>query len=243
MLLRISSLRLVLLIFCLLVPNAAPAIEKIISSQSHPFVDKQIVLPPGNSLSFKIERKGKDIGYQHIKFTEKTDGSLQVDIHIDIKVVIGFITVYDFLHENTEIWTDGYLQSLNSRTRLGGKNSTLSIKRVEDMLVVNNGQSEEVIIGSMKPSSYWYPDFTLQDKVIDTATGKLLELAPEYLGFNQENAVDTHSFTLTKDIPADLAYSAAGQWVGFTFGKARDVTYIPVEADALPPRKKWRRFD
>ena len=74
-------------------------------------------------MSFLIERKGKEIGYQQIDFTELADGSLQVDIHIDIKVVMGFITFYDFLHENTEIWKDGELQSLNTRTRLAGKNS------------------------------------------------------------------------------------------------------------------------
>ncbi|MGC6472133.1 MAG: DUF6134 family protein [Parvibaculales bacterium] len=194
-------------------------------------------------MSFLIERKGKEIGYQQIDFTELADGSLQVDIHIDIKVVMGFITFYDFLHENTEIWKDGELQSLNTRTRLGGKNSSLSVKRVDGMLVVNNGEREEVIVGSMKPSSYWYSDFTLQDQVIDTASGKLLDLGPQYLGAQQGDEPEVHRFTLTKDIPADLSYSEAGHWVGFTFGKARDVTYIPVAPDDLPSRKKWRRFD
>ncbi|MGC6511552.1 MAG: DUF6134 family protein [Parvibaculales bacterium] len=224
-------------------PNVSSALEKIISAQSHPFVGKQVALPPGNVLAFKIDRKGKDIGYQHMMFAERADGSLEVNIHIDIKVVVGFITFYDFLHENTEVWKDGNLLSLNSRTRLDGKNTQLSIRRVEDMLVVNNGESEDVVVGSLKPSSYWYADFTLQDQVIDTATGKLLDLAPEYLGSSQGDEADRHSFTLTKDIPADVVYSDAGHWVGFTFGKARDVTYTPVSADALPPREKWRHFD
>ncbi len=232
------------LFFCGVVFIKAEAYEKIMGAPSHPFIGKDIALPPGHSLSFLITRKGKKIGYQHIDFELQNNGSLKVSIHIDIRVKLSFITIYDFLHDNTEIWKEGNLQSLNSRTLRDGKSLNLSVKRVEGMLVIDNGEHEDIRAGSLKPSSYWYADFTLQERAIDTVTGKVLELTALYEGVEETaTGEETHYFTLNKDIPADIIYSDMGHWVGFKFGKSRHVRYNRARLEDLPPRHKWRVFD
>ncbi|MGC6475476.1 MAG: DUF6134 family protein [Parvibaculales bacterium] len=213
------------------------------SAKQHPFQDKLLHLPADKQLRFLIYRNGKNIGYHQLDFEELENGSVRVNIHIDIIVKLGFIKVYDFLHKSEEIWDGNALQSLQSRTFLNGENARLNIRRVNDMLVLDNGETEELLAGNLKPASYWFPGFTQELRLIDSASGKILEMDTLYKGEDKIEDMQGHYFVANKDIPIDILYSQDGKWLGSRYGKNRDVVYVFDEKNQVPPAHKWRKFD
>ena len=243
MLLRILFPSILVLLLCFVPFSKSSAYEEIMGAKPHPFSENQLQLPADKQLRFLIYRNGKKIGYHQLDFEELENGRVQVNIHIDIIVKLGFIKVYDFLHKSEEIWQAGALQSLKTRTLLNGEAAQLHIRRVDDMLVRDNGETEDLLAGNLKPASYWFPGFTKELKLIDSASGKILEMDTLYKGEDQIEDMQGHYFVANKDIPIDILYSQDGKWLGSRYGKNRDVVYVFDEKNQVPPPHKWRSFD
>ena len=60
-------------------------------------------IPENNKIIFDIIRKNKSIG-THSIFFNKNNEYTNVKIEVDIKVKIGFLTVYKYSHNNNERW-------------------------------------------------------------------------------------------------------------------------------------------
>src|SRR5450432_3757912 len=82
--------------------------------------------PP--SLAFDIVRKGSTIGYHTLRFTEE-GARLIVDIEIRIKITFASIPVFRYEHDSREVWQDGQLVALDTRTNDDGEAFKVTARR------------------------------------------------------------------------------------------------------------------
>ncbi|MEL6318740.1 MAG: DUF6134 family protein, partial [Pseudomonadota bacterium] len=82
----------------------------------------------GGVRRFEVERDGKSIGFHTISATA-TDAGLQIDIDIALRIRFLGITAYRYEHQNREIWKDGRLTSLVSKTNDDGTDDFCRLMR------------------------------------------------------------------------------------------------------------------
>jgi hypothetical protein len=78
-----------------------------------------------------------------------------MDIDVDVRVRVAFVTVYKFLHRATEVWEDGRLLSMESATDNDGKHHRLSVKRSSKLLAVDSDGKTWSLPGKAIPTSLW----------------------------------------------------------------------------------------
>lgn len=91
-------------------------------------------IPDSGILAYEITRKGKRLGFQTLDFKNLDNGDLQVDIHIEIDFAI-IIPLFRYLHDNREIWRDGKMLSLASKTDNNGESEFVDLRAQGDVFV------------------------------------------------------------------------------------------------------------
>ncbi len=183
-------------------------------------------------LSFKVMRDGSNIGSHSISF-EEVGEELHVDIAIDLKVNLAFITVFRYEHRNKEIWRDGRLVSLESRTYDDGDEYFVSARATDEGLLVENKEGSFVAPGDILPTSYWNPATVEQDQLLDTQRGRLLAVSTNPKGLDEvlaaEQRLPAKKFDLNGDLDADLWYAPGGEWMKIAFtARGATIDYVPV---------------
>lgn len=190
-----------------------------------------------------IEYKGRRVGFHHMEFRQSGD-LLLVDVHAEILVKIGFITFMDMRYEAKEVWQDGVLQKIETRTKVKDRFRRLMARHEGDGIYFKGTKFEGIKPLTSLPSSYWNPAILQQDELINTQHGKPFTIAPEYLGVSEldlpDGKTDVLGFSFNGKLEGNLFYTRTGEWVGAAFGKNRDAYYVLVNADEIPPRDEWR---
>ena len=68
------------------------------------------------------------LGFQTLTFSRSQSGELIVDVHIEIDFKLGPIPLFRHLHDNREVWRDGVLLSMKSKTYNNGEDVTADLK-------------------------------------------------------------------------------------------------------------------
>jgi len=161
--------------------------------------------------NFKVYLDQKEIGYQRFKILPKTDGS-KVSIEAKFDVEFFFINVYSYRHSNREIWKNGCLQSIESKTDDNGDNYFVRSSRESDALVVESARGEERLNGCVKTFSYWDADFLNSTHLLNSQTGEFQPVEIRQLGTTEVNVFGQkrpaiHFHITTSDFQIDLWYS------------------------------------
>lgn len=184
------------------------------------------------SLSFEVLRDGSQIGRHRISFQEVGD-ELHVDIAIDLEVNLAFITLFRYEHRNKEVWRDGRLISLESRTNDDGKEYSVSARATDEGLLVEGSSGSFLAPGDILPTSYWNKATVDQDVLLDTQRGGLLEVSAKAKGqddiWADEKRLQAKRFDLDGDLDADLWYAPDGEWMKIAFTvRGAAIDYVPV---------------
>lgn len=195
-------------------------------------------IPAGNRIAFDVSRGDDPMGRHTIDFTQ--DGARTiVDVAIDLEVKIAFITAFRYTHRNREIWEDGRLVQLDSTTDDDGTEYGVQVRREGDQLrIQSNVHGEKLVAGDLLPSSYWNVGTLQQTQLIDSAQGRILDIATETHGDSvlqlQGRTVVAKKHRIDSTIPIDVWYTSAGQWVGLRFdARGAAVNYILAEDSGL----------
>ena len=217
-------------------------------------------IPESGEKAFWITRKGKNIGFHYMTFKPRGN-KLHVDIHIEIGVKIGFIPVFGYVHHNKEIWQDGQLISMESRTDNNGTIEFANITRNEQgQLISNSSKYSGKLEKAQLTTSYFNPNFIRQSHVISTQDGRELEIEAYEVGLSTLNAasrtVEARRFRLVGDLPLDIWYTPKGEWIRSAFLPAGDnvnnvdplsrgdvLTYEDAMVKDLPARSAWRSLN
>ena len=172
--------------------------------------------------SFKVIREGDQIGTHSITARHE-GGDLVLDIAVDIKVKVAFITAYRYEQTRREVWRDGRLVAFESDTNDDGKKAKTSGKLEGDMLVVTGPDGTQKVRPDIIPNSWWNPDLAKQSELLSTFDSKVLKVKVEDAG---EETVETaagpvkaHRYVLSGDAEREVWYDAEGRFVHMRTGR------------------------
>ncbi|HVG82109.1 MAG TPA: DUF6134 family protein [Methylomirabilota bacterium] len=172
--------------------------------------------------SFKVIREGDQIG-THTVTARHEGGDLVLDIAVDIKVKVAFITAYRYEQTRREVWRDGKLIAFESDTNDDGKKAKTSGKLEGDMLVVTGPGGTHKVRPDIIPNSWWNPDLAKQSELLSTFDSTVLKVKVEDAG---EESVETstgpvkaHRYVLTGEAEREVWYDAEGRWVHMRTGR------------------------
>lgn len=176
-------------------------------------------IPPSGEIFFKAFRDGEEIGFHKVTFTQ--DGARVVArTQIELSIYLAFVRVFHYTHDSTEVWENGALTSLDSRTYDDGSDEALSVSRNGNGLEIEGPAYQGTGAAGLRPTSYWFKDFVTQREVLNTQTGKIMPVTirsegPETIMINGK-AVETERF-FVEELKLFLWYDARGQWVRSSF--------------------------
>lgn len=202
-------------------------------------------VPESSRLAYEISRKGKPLGFQTIDFSRSEAGELIVDIHIEIDFKLGPIPLFRYLHDNREVWRDGTLLSLKSKTDNNGDDVKVDLTLNGNRYVGNGAKFADNLEAPLMSTSYFNPNFIRQKAIISSQDGRLLEtkietLGPEMLTVRGQQIQATR-FRLSGKLRIDIWYTDAGEWVQTTFERGGNKLLIKqVDPSRILPRKEWR---
>lgn len=167
--------------------------------------------PESGQLVFDVMRKGDLIGSHKMLFT-RADGDLKIDIKTDIKVKILFATVYRFEHDGHEVWRDGRLQSMQSKTNDDGTPHEMSMIAKGTELQVTGDGVETMANAEIIPASLWHEGILKGGKILNTLDGRQMAIAVEDMGEETiktgNNSVAARHYVISGELERDLWYNS-----------------------------------
>ena len=133
------------------------------------------------SWDFSVLLDGSKIGYHRFELVDEGDQRRLVsEASFDVRFL--FINAFRYRHENTELWSDGCLESIDARTQTNGKKVTIRGTRIDDSFVVDTGNAENALQECVMTFAYWNPDFLEQPRLLNPQSGEYLEVDVERAG-------------------------------------------------------------
>ncbi|MAU60015.1 MAG: hypothetical protein CMI62_04700 [Parvibaculum sp.] len=187
--------------------------------------------PSGGELDFTVLRGDDEIGTHRLVFTQDGD-ELKVKIDTNVAVKMLGIAVYRFEHDGSEIWRDGHLVSLESKTNDDGTPHRLEVKEENGKLVVDgDGRQGTEQIGVI-PASLWNDNLVKQTALLNTLDGSSMpvtvgKLGTETVEVNGKPVAATH-YSVTGKLNRELWYDENGVLVQVRFAGAdgSEITYV-----------------
>lgn len=197
-------------------------------------------IPPSQALEFAILRGDATIGRHLIAFREEGP-DLHVDIAIDIEVRLFFLTAFRYEHRSHEVWRDGRLVAIDTRTDDDGTEWAVRGRAVADGFRIDSNSGSFVAPAGILPTSYWRPQTTARTTLLDTQRGRLVSVVFEPAGRERiataDGTVEAERYAMHGDLAATLWYTPDGEWVKLSFAaKGETVEYLPHRTDTALAR-------
>ena len=77
-------------------------------------------VPPGDSLAFRLMRRGSEIGRHSLTFERQGD-TLTVRVAVEARVTLLSVPIVHYSHEVVETWQRGMLAGITGRTNKNGR--------------------------------------------------------------------------------------------------------------------------
>ncbi|MEN3951461.1 DUF6134 family protein [Iodidimonas sp. SYSU 1G8] len=139
-------------------------------------------VPKGGVLEFAVSRKNEPIGTATLTFADKGE-DLQVQVDVNLKVKLLFLTVYSYRHQATETWSDDRLVAFDSTTQENGKSWQVDAHAEDDgTLSVNANGKQGSVPDTLPPTSYWNPTMIGQSRWFNSQFGTAGDVAVRTLG-------------------------------------------------------------
>lgn len=184
-------------------------------------------IPSAGSLGFTVQRDGEDVGTHTIRFDD-SDGALKVNVQTSVNVTLPFIgiSVYHFEHNGSELWRDGELVTLESRTDDDGEARELKVQREGGKLRVESNVAQHDSAGDLIPASLWHPDLITSKILLNTLDGsEMLVSVSEQDNETVEvqgQMVNARHFVLSGGLNRELWYDGDGVLVKVAFAAKDD---------------------
>jgi len=209
----------------------AGLIAVVVATAAAPLV---AALPPARQIAFAILSDDDVIGQHSIAF-EHRGSDLLVDIDIDIEVRFAFFTLFRYQHENLEVWRDGQLVSLDTRTDDDGTLYAVTARATPAGLQVEGADGTFLAPREIIPTSYWNPATVEQTRLLDTQRGGLLDVTIRPFGKDSvamgSAALPAQKYTVTGDLNLEVWYTPQGEWAKIAFeARGTTINYAPAEA-------------
>jgi len=175
-------------------------------------------VPPGNTLAFRLTRRGDVIGHHTANF-ERSGKQLTVRVAVDALVTVVSIPLVRYTHRVVEVWSGDTLLSLNGETDKNGQHEWVKAQRSPDGLVVTGSKTERYVAPDPAgATSYWNkhmlekPMVSLEDGVLQRP--KVETRPPETIALASGRSIAAEHYNLSGPFNLDLWYDQSGMWAG-----------------------------
>ena len=172
-------------------------------------------------LHFIVKRNGTPIGTHTFAFHAEGD-RLIVDIAIDIKVKLAFVTVYSYRLKGRETWQDGRLIAFESNTDDNGTKIEVRAHATAGGLEVTGSKVKGYVApAATLTDSYWRAELVHKTQFVDVEDGNLITLVSTPAGQRTVDVggqpVDTAIYKLSGEIEGEIGYTPDGEWTLLRF--------------------------
>ncbi len=165
------------------------------------------------TLEFDVLRDGAPIGTHRVTIESESGGETRATIEIDMAVRLAFVTIYRYTHRSTELWREGRLVSLDARTDDNGTRTHVTARATESGLAIDGSGGTYIAPAETVPTSYWNREKASRDRLLDTQSGKLIDVTATVAAADANGV----RYRLAGDLEADLVYGPGGDWTGLSF--------------------------
>lgn len=201
-------------------------------------------VPADVVLAFDIVRNGKPIGTHVYRFQRDQD-RVEVDIRTEIDYRLLSIPLYRFEHSSHEVWRDGRIGMLTSRTNDNGTPVELSVVADSGALRIAGRRDDEPMEQQLEaagtaPDSLWNRDTVEAARLFSSVGGKPMRISVQDAGAEVVQVagrpVSARHFRITGDYERELWYDETGVLLGvrFTASDGSTVQYVPRQGRAAP---------
>jgi hypothetical protein len=173
-----------------------------------------------DKLVFDVFRDGSKFGAHVVEF-RRTGDELIVESDVELKVALGPITFFHYVHDATERWSGGALRSIAAQTKKDGKWRSMTLEAVEGGLRIAGAGFKGIILPGAIPSTHWNIAEMKQSAMLSTETGALLPMTVTDRGAERVKTgagwVEARRYDVQSEIAASFWYDAAGRWVKCAF--------------------------
>jgi hypothetical protein len=183
--------------------------------------------------TFDVYLDGKAIGKHQVSIENKGKTDI-ITTSADFNVKLLFVDVYQYRHNNREIWKGQCLQAIDASTDANGTDYFIRGTGSSQGMSLETHDGKQQVKGCVRTFAYWNPVLLKADKLLNTQTA-------EYVNSTLENLGDTElSMQSRKRIPAtrfklvagkdeiNLWYTSGHDWLALE-SKTRDGKIIRYE--------------
>ena len=194
---------------------------------------------PAKAWEFDVALDGKPIGSHTFELQE--DGSKQVlttEARFDVKFL--FVTAFRYRHENTEIWNNGCLSSIDASTNSNGDLLAVQGNAGDGKFDVTSDQGTSSLPACVQTFAYWNPDILNARRLLNSQTGEYEDVEAVYEGPDRIDVagskVDAFRYRLSARAGDIVLWYSTDEttWLGLQAPAkgGRTITYTAV---AIPP--------
>ena len=184
---------------------------------------------PGKQWQFEVALDGKPIGFH--TFELQHDGSKQVlttEASFDVKFL--FVTAFRYRHQNTEIWNDGCLSSIDASTDSNGKQLDVRGEINEESFDLLSAEGPATLPRCVQTFAYWNPAILESQRLLNSQTGAYEDVTVTLEGREQ--------LAVAGERIDALRYRLSAQAGDITLWySSEDNTWVGLEAPAKGGRK------
>ncbi|MDJ0794089.1 MAG: DUF6134 family protein [Woeseiaceae bacterium] len=139
---------------------------------------------PARAWEFDVALDGKPIGSH--TFELQHDGAQQVlttEARFDVKFL--FVTAFRYRHENTEVWNDGCLSSIDASTNSNGDLLAVNGTLGDGQFDVTSTQGMSSLPACVQTFAYWNPRILEAQQLLNSQTGEYENVKAVYEGPDQ----------------------------------------------------------
>ena len=179
--------------------------------------------------AFTIMRGDSPIGTHYVAFTRAGD-LLTVDMRTEIAVKIVFVTVYRYSQHTRQVWKNGRLQSLDTRTDDNGETRRVQAQATAAGLAVDAPHGRFLAPGDTMPTGYWNREIVNRAQALDSH-GKLVGFAAAPAGARivhiDGRAVEAQIYRISGAADGEVGYAQDGSWVSLALNeRGNTITYL-----------------
>lgn len=173
--------------------------------------------PESGVLHFTLLRNDSPLGSYDLRFETREDG-LHVATRVRVDYRLAFITLYRFEQDRNELWRDGRLISLETRTNDNGDRYALTAWATADGVQVAGRDFDGLAPADIMPTGFWDIRTVQRTLLMNSETGELMDVSVTRIGEETVTAwgrpVSATHFRVEGDTEKDLWYDEKGVWIG-----------------------------
>lgn len=196
------------------------------------------------SRRFTVRALGRNIGTQTNTVTRQGNQlTSQVNINIDVKIF--GVRLYRYRMNNTEVWEDGQLVSIDAETRENDdRPDRVRARPLNSKLQLESPRYTGVLDPTdLATTTYWTKAFLERETWLSTQDGERYDVsfnAPEPTSFSVGGQpVEALRYQVQGDLPISLYYDLNDEWIGTNFEVRGRSVRIYAEDTSQPLAPLW----